>query len=153
MSNLEMQKPDMNILCFYHEYKENGYLSNWYRAEFEYAGNRYSSIEQYMMYQKVIMFRQYKLAEKILASEDPSEIKRLGRTRFLEFNADTWEKTCYTIVKRAICAKFEQNADLLNLLLDTGEKILAECSEKDTKWGIGIAIDEANITCLSKNIA
>ena len=50
-----------------------------------------------MMYQKVIMFRQYDLAHKILASDDPSEIKKLGRTRFPEFNADIWEKTCYAM--------------------------------------------------------
>lgn len=144
MNNFEMPKPDMNVLCFYHEYEENGYLSNWYRSEFEYAGRRYSSIEQYMMYQKVIMFRQYDLAQKILASNDPSEIKKLGRTHFSEFNADTWDKTCYAIVKRGIRAKFEQNPKLLEMLLNTGEKVLAECSAKDTKWGIGTAIDDPN---------
>ena len=36
MSNYDMPKPDMNVLCFYHEYEENGYLSNWYRSEFFY---------------------------------------------------------------------------------------------------------------------
>lgn len=90
------------------------------------------------------MFRQHELAQKILASDDPSEIKKLGRTRFPEFNADTWEKTCYTIVKRGIRAKFEQNPNLLEMLLSTGEKVLAECSAKDTKWGIGTAIDDPN---------
>lgn len=97
-----------------------------------------------MMYQKVIMFRQYGLAQKILASADPSEIKKLGRTHFSEFNADTWDKTCYAIVKRGIRAKFEQNPKLLEMLLNTGEKVLAECSAKDTKWGIGTAIDDPN---------
>ena len=140
MERKEMQ--DKNILCFYHEYEENGYMSNWYRAEFEYAGQKYTSIEQYMMYQKVIMFRQYELAQQILASEDPYTIKKLGRTRFPEFNADVWDKTCYAIVKRGIRAKFEQNSDLLRQLLNTEEKILAECSARDTKWGIGIAVDD-----------
>ena len=143
MVNADMQKQDNTILCFYHEYEENGYLSNWYRSMFEYAGISYSSVEQYMMYQKVSMFRQYDLAQKILDAEDPAEIKKFGRTRFPEFDAELWDKTCYAIVKRGIRAKFEQNPDLLNLLLNTEEKVLAECSAKDTKWGIGIAVDDA----------
>ncbi len=140
--NFEIPAPDENVVCFYHEYEENGCFSNWYRAEFEYAGKRFTSVEQYMMYHKVIMFRQYDLATKILSSDDPSVIKKLGRTHFPEFDAALWEKTCYAIVRRGVRAKFEQNPDILQLLLATGEKILAECSLKDTKWGIGLAIDD-----------
>ncbi len=131
-----------NIVCFYHEYDENGCFSNWYKAEFEYAGVHFTSVEQFMMYHKVLMFHQYDLAQKILAADDPAVIKKLGRTFFPEFNSEVWNKTCYAIVKRGIRAKFEQNDDLLNKLLDTYEKTLAECSLKDTKWGIGIAIDD-----------
>ena len=140
--NFEIPAPDENVVCFYHEYEENGCFSNWYRAEFEYAGKRFTSVEQYMMYHKVIMFRQYDLATKILSSDDPSVIKKLGRTHFPEFDAALWEKTCYAIVRRGVRAKFEQNPDILQLLLATDEKILAECSLKDTKWGIGLAIDD-----------
>lgn len=140
--NFEIPAPDENVVCFYHEYEENGCFSNWYRAEFDYAGKHFNSVEQFMMYHKVIMFRQYQLAEKILAADDPSEIKRLGRTRFPEFDAALWEKTCYAIVRRGVRAKFEQNPDILQLLLATDEKVLAECSQKDTKWGIGLAIDD-----------
>ena len=38
--NFEIPAPDENVVCFYHEYEENGCFSNWYRAEFEYAGKR-----------------------------------------------------------------------------------------------------------------
>ena len=41
---------DTNIIGFYHEYDEYGYFSNWYHADFEYAGKRFSSVEQFMMY-------------------------------------------------------------------------------------------------------
>lgn len=68
------QPPKDMIVRFYHEYEENGCFSNWYPASFEYAGQHYNCVEQYMMYQKVLMFRQYDLAEKILASNNPSEI-------------------------------------------------------------------------------
>lgn len=86
------------IIGFYHEYDAYGCFSNWYRAEFEYAGKRFSSVEQYMMYHKVIMFRQYELAMKILASDDPAVVKKLGRTRFAQFDAYVWDRTSYAIV-------------------------------------------------------
>ena len=54
--NFEIPAPDENVVCFYHEYEENGCFSNWYRAEFEYAGKRFTSVEQYMMYRKAITF-------------------------------------------------------------------------------------------------
>ena len=44
--NFELPAPDENVVCFYHEYEENGCFSNWYRAEFEYAGKRFTSVEQ-----------------------------------------------------------------------------------------------------------
>ena len=154
MNGIEGNTPMLNqgasVVCFYHEYEENGCFSNWYPASFEYAGQHYNCVEQYMMYQKVLMFRQYGLAEKILASNNPSEIKRLGRTRFPEFNSDVWDRTSYAIVKRGVRAKFEQNKDILQILLDTQDNILAECSLMDKKWGIGVAIDDPDCSVPSK---
>lgn len=54
----------LGITCFYHENEENGCFSNWYKAEFTYARRRFSSVEQYMMYHKALMFREYDLANK-----------------------------------------------------------------------------------------
>ena len=83
------------IICFHLVDEPNGFLSNWYPSTFTLDGQHFTSVEQYMMYHKVIMFRQYDLATKILSSDDPSVIKKLGRTHFPEFDAALWEKTCY----------------------------------------------------------
>lgn len=40
------------IIGFHNPDEEYGYLSNWYRSDFEKDGIRFSSMEQYMMYQK-----------------------------------------------------------------------------------------------------
>ena len=60
----------MNIVCFHNPNEENGYLSNWYLSEFECDGIRFSSMEQYMMYQKANCFGDTKIAEKILETTD-----------------------------------------------------------------------------------
>lgn len=132
-----------NVIAFYHETDEYGCFSNWYPSPFEYAGTKYSSSEQFMMFQKVMMFGQYVLGQKILETDDPKEQKHLGRTHFPEFNAEVWDRNCYTIVKRGILAKFQQNEDIKQVLLDTGNSVLVEASPLDRIWGVGIGVKKA----------
>ena len=48
-------------------------------SEFSLYGRKYTSIEQYMMHQKALCFKDREIAEKIMATDDVAEIKRLGR--------------------------------------------------------------------------
>jgi ribA/ribD-fused uncharacterized protein len=41
-----------------------------------------------------------------------------------------------------LISKFTQNPDILKILLDTEDKILAEASPYDKIWGIGFAEDD-----------
>ena len=138
------------LIGFWHEYEDYGCLSNWYKAEFEYAGISFSSVEQFMMYQKVMAFRQYDLGNKIMNTSDPAKAKTLGGTPFSEFDTGIWDKISYQVVKRAVRAKFIQNPDILEILLSTGNAILAECSARDKKWGIGIDISDPSYKDISK---
>ena len=134
------------IIGFYHEDEEYGCFSNWYKADFEYAGKKFISAEQYMMYHKMIQFGAFDVAERILNETDQGTIKSLGRTKLDSFDPKLWDKTKYAIVKRGIRAKFMQNPELLQQLLDTGNALLAECSKNDKQWGIGIDIaDESRM--------
>lgn len=141
---------DDQFIGFYLADKEYGYFSNWYPSEFEYAGIKYANVEQFMMYQKMMTFNQLKIADRIHATADPGECKNLGRTKIDNWNGELWDKISYTVVKRGIKAKFIQNPKLRRILLDTGDMLLAECSEKDTKWGIGISIDNDDRFDVSK---
>lgn len=116
---------DKNVICFYHQDGDYGCFSNWFPAEFFYCDQEFSSVEQFMMYHKVMMFLQYDLGKQIMASKDPAEIKKLGRTKFSEFDADVWDKTCYAIVKRGVRAKFAQNDHLLEVLLFCWNKTMS----------------------------
>ena len=147
------EDPDDNspvMIGFYHEYDKYGCFSNWYQAGFDYAGQHYANSEQFMMYQKVMMFGKYELAEKIMKTGDPGKCKKLAGQKFPEFDSTIWEKTCYTAVKRGVKAKFAQNDDILEVLLGTGNAILAECSPYDKKWGIGINLNNSDCRVIAK---
>ena len=46
----------MNLICFHNPNEKNGYLSNWYPSKFTVRGVQFSSMEQFMMYQKAVSF-------------------------------------------------------------------------------------------------
>lgn len=80
----------------------------------------------------------------MLASNDPKEIKALGR-QVKNFDAETWNRVAPDIVVKGNLHKFRQNPELCQFLLDTGEKILVEASPYDTIWGIGMQESESGV--------
>ena len=129
----------MNIICFHNPDEENGYLSNWYLSDFTIDDVRYSSMEQYMMHQKAICFNDSITAGKILATDDVTQIKALGR-QVSNYSDHYWNGVRQIIVYKGLQAKISQNADLKKMLLETGNALLAECAVKDCIWGIGLSM-------------
>lgn len=134
----------MKVVCFHNPDEQNGYLSNWYHSEFmiDYIG--FSSMEQYMMYRKAMLFKDKETANKILKTNDVRYIKELGRS-VRNFDEKIWVQHREEIVYTGLYAKFSQNVKLKEKLLKTGDAILAECAVKDKIWGIGLSMkDERN---------
>ena len=69
----------MKVITFHNPDEENGYLSNWYLSDFTVGDVKYTSMEQYMMYQKAVVFGDNEIAKQILATDDVADIKQLGR--------------------------------------------------------------------------
>ena len=67
----------MRVICFHNPEEENGYLSNWYPSRFIVNDITFSSMEQFMMYQKAICFEDNDIAQKILKTENVAYIKEL----------------------------------------------------------------------------
>lgn len=133
----------MEVVCFHNPDEENGYLSNWYMSCFQVDGIKYSSMEQYMMYQKAACFQDEVIAGQILATNDVMHIKELGR-RVSGYDDNHWNGVRQVVVYEGLLAKFSQNEDLKNLLKSTGNAILVECAVKDRIWGIGLAMNNAD---------
>ena len=133
----------MGIICFHNPDEENGYLSNWYPSCFRVDNINYSSKEQFMMYQKAICFKDSDMAAQILAEDDVSHIKQLGRL-VERYNDHHWNGVRQIIVYNGLLAKFMQNDNLRAMLLNTQNAVLAECAVKDRIWGIGLSMKEAD---------
>lgn len=99
------------ILCFHNPEESNGYLSNWYLSDFSMGGILYTSMEQYMMYQKALLFQDQEMAEAILSTSQVGKIKALGRS-VKNYEDDIWGGIRQIIVYRGLLEKFRQNMDL-----------------------------------------
>lgn len=131
------------IIGFHNPDEKYGFLSNWYLSDFQIDGIIFSSMEQYMMYKKATLFYDMKTAEEILKTTNVSEIKALGR-KVMNYDDIIWNGRRQVIVYQGLLEKFSQNQELKELLVQTGDSILAECAVQDKVWGIGLSMNDEN---------
>ena len=113
----------MKILCFHNPDEENGYLSNWYLSEFNVSNITFSSMEQFMMYQKAMCFCDQTIAKKILTTHDVAQIKKFGR-QVSNYNENRWNGIRQIVVYEGLLAKFvHKNQDLIKGLKDIFRRI------------------------------
>ena len=117
---------------------QKGCFSQWWPCQFEVDGVEYNCAEQYMMAAKARTFGDSETLEKILASDKPKIIKKLGR-EVRGFDERTWDAVKFDAVVDGNMAKFSQNPELKSFLLSTGDAELVEASPVDRIWGVGLA--------------
>jgi len=98
-------------------------------------------MEQYMMYQKAVLFKDMEIAEQILATDNVGKIKALGRA-VKNYEEVLWNGMRQIIVYRGLLQKFDENAALKDKLLATRNSILAECAVQDKIWGTGLSMKD-----------
>jgi len=130
------------IICFHNADEENGFLSNWFMSPFSSGSIDYSSVEQYMMHQKALVFHDFDIAKKIISQSDANEIKKLGRA-VSNYNETVWNGIRQIVVYQGLLMKFRQNSELKKALIETGSAILAECAVNDHIWGIGLGMNDS----------
>ena len=119
-------------------------FSQWWKCSFVEEGFTFCCAEQYMMFKKALLFKDYAIAKEILKSKSPKRIKELGRL-VQNFDSKTWDVHKAEIVLQGNILKFSQNTELREYLLSTGNKILVEASPYDKVWGIGLKKGNSDI--------
>ena len=133
----------MSVIGFHNPDESYGFLSNWYLSDFTVDGIKFSSMEQYMMYQKAVVFKDKDIASQILKTNDVARIKDFGR-QVSNYNDTVWNGMRQIVIYKGLLEKFRQNEKLKKALLDTGDDILAECAVSDKIWGIGLSMKDSN---------
>lgn len=116
-------------------------FSQWWPAPTTIDGQLYPTAEHYMMAEKARLFGDEQARARVLAAQQPADVKRAGRT-VRGFVERDWEDARERIIRAGSLAKFSQHPDLGAFLLQTGTKVLVEASPTDRIWGIGRAADD-----------
>ena len=121
-------------------YKE---FSNFYPCNFFEDSNLYNCSEQYFMKKKQELFdpNNVILAQSIMQSNNPTKIKAFGR-KVRNFNESHWKTVRSDIMYDALILKFNQNINLTQLLLSTGNKTIVEAAARDRIWGAGMTAEQ-----------
>jgi ribA/ribD-fused uncharacterized protein len=149
MEPMTLPLPADGRILFYHRDREAfGFLSNFYPASIELDGETWPTVEHYYQAQKSTD-GDYRQA--IRQSISPGRAKRLaappGTPRRVSAQSwfrrnkseprPDWHEVKLEIMRRAVRAKFTQNADLAEQLRATGTAELIEDSPSEPFWGFG----------------
>merc|ERR1740116_624602 len=98
-----------------------------------------------MMAEKARLFEDSATRAAILAEMHPLRQKNLASRKgtLRGFDQKVWDRECFDVVVSGNRAKFQQNEDLREVLLATGQKVLVEASPQDPIWGVGLTPMEA----------
>jgi len=106
------------------------FLSNFFEAPVEYDGLKFKNSEAAFQAQKCSSYEQRKQFQEL----DPSRAKRKGRNVVLRHD---WDKIKIKEMLGIVRNKFQQNEDLKEKLLATGDAYLEEGNDwGDTIWGV-----------------
>ena len=135
------------------EYK---FLSNMYVAPFEIDGITYPTVEHYFQWSKAKLFKDEEIATKILTPPkgkpytEAKSVKAYGR-KVKNFDGTQWDGLAPgrgfkdEVMQKALRAKFThpKNTEMLEKLLATKDRVIAEANPRDSYWGIGTSPDTA----------
>ena len=122
-------------------------LSNFYPAKFKVGDETYILTEQYIQAQKAEYFKDKQSYDKIMCAINSLDCNNFAR-RIRNFNRRMWESVATDICRPGIQAKFMQNPELLQLLVEkTSNKRIVQ-SANGRLWGTGVPL--ARECCLNK---
>ena len=110
-------------------------LSDWYNSRFESDGIVFFTIQQWLMYKKAILFKDYYRAYQILDKKLPYITRGLGK-KVENFDEEVWLKKKYELLFDGCYLKFTQNIRIMKYLVSTDPLILVNTSV-DENWGVG----------------
>lgn len=120
-------------------------FSQWWKSPFTVDGVSYATAEHYMMAAKARLFGDERALAQILAEDEPSKVKALGR-QVKGFVDTRWAAARFEAVTQGSIAKFSSTPELKAYLLSTGDELLVEAAPRDRIWGIGLGRENPLVT-------
>ena len=106
--------------------EENRCFSQWYCGRpIRINGRSYVTAEQYMMSEKALLFKDYKMYDAIMREPDPKKCKALGKN-VSGFDQAVWDSSFREIIWHGNLGKLQSDIEIVDALLSTGDAVLVE---------------------------
>lgn len=93
---------------------------------------------------KAALFRDEEAFMEVCAAKDPAKAKKIGRG-VRDFDQERWDAVIEEVAYEVVVQKFRAEPELRDLLLSTGNKIIAEAAPNDRIWGIGFGSSDQRV--------
>jgi len=124
---------EKEVINFYSTKDVYGCFSNFAAYSFRINNKVWKTSEHYFQAQK---FAGTEHEEELRLVASPMVVARMGRSSQRPLRKD-WETAKDDIMREALRAKFTQNEELKQILLETGDAYLVEHTKNDSYWGDG----------------
>ena len=138
-------KSDEDTYAFFGELNP---FSNFHPSPFSLNNITYNTSEHFIQSEKAKHYGDTKMELAILSCNTALEAKKMGHQITKSKNSIEWKEVAKEICAPGIREKFQQNTNLMLLLLSTNHQTLVEASH-DTIWGMGIPLHDGK--CLEKS--
>nr|CAD2205031.1 unnamed protein product [Meloidogyne enterolobii] len=115
-------------------YSQRCGFDNRFISEFNVLGRKFTTIDQYFVWQKARFFGDVEIASEVLLIRNPITIRRIGK-RIRNYNQQEW----YTVMYTGLWAKFTQNVQLFNQLRETCDGLITQASTSEFYWSNGLS--------------
>ncbi|MDO4378741.1 MAG: NADAR family protein [Erysipelotrichia bacterium] len=134
----------MKVIAFNKPLEENGYLAINYLSDFYLHGIKFISVEQYFYYQKASTFKDEYRCQKILEKNNSRDFIEIAKD-IVNYDDKIWSGRKQIVLYQGNLAKFKQNSELAEKLLESGDAVIALCNKIDKINGIGYNREDSRI--------
>lgn len=121
-----------------------GDFAQFERCIFEVKNISYFCVEQYLLANQAILFRDDVMLEKIMTAKSIRQARLFG-DKIRNFDQEEWNHHKLNMAYVGNLCKFRQNENLKFKLLETENKIIVNADPYEKDWGIKKRITELDI--------
>ena len=119
-------------------------FSNFHRAQFRMNSIRYTSVEQAFQGHRAMRNGDRIMFRRIMSETNPVAMKRMAK--IYQPKSDEERRDDLQFMEEAVRQKFEQNKELAQTLLATGNKLLLECNPHDNFFSTGLDMKDKRLS-------
>ncbi len=123
-------------IFFYKVSDPYGCFSNFSPHSLYLDGQTWPTLEHYYQAQKYVGTPDQAICDTIRHAPTPEAAAALGRTPHYR-TRQNWDQIKSDIMYQAVLTKFSTHLDIQAILLDTGDELIVENSDRDAYWGCG----------------